>query len=183
MRSITTAIFAVMGFAVASSLDTSTSPRPTEATQLSDGPAEAIPTTAYHDVAMRNEEAATISGHSIELRRLWASEAPKPIPRPKGFPALLTSLSLLGHAGLQGVKDYNTRAVPRPAISLLFGRARFDTANLALFSLLGGLALLYLGIKRRWRSHKERNLWRLDELLRQDRARVEAIRNGARRKL
>ncbi|CDJ69947.1 hypothetical protein, conserved [Eimeria necatrix] len=182
MRGITTTIFAVMGFAVASSLDASTSPGPTEATQLPDAAAEALP-TAYHDMTMRNEEAATTSGHSIELRRLWASESPKPIPRPRGFPALLTSLSLLGHAGLHAVKDYDTRAVPRPAISLLLGKARFDTANLALFSLLGGLALLYLGIKRRWRSHKERNLWRLDELLRQDRARVEAIRNGARRKL
>lgn len=120
---------------------------------------------------------------SLELRRLYNINSPMTIPRPRGFPALLASLGLLGHAAVRAVKDWNTVAVPRPYVSLLLGRARFDTSNLALFSLIGGLTLFYLGMKRRWRNHKERNLWRLDELLRQDRARVHAIKMGMRSKL
>ncbi|CDI84242.1 hypothetical protein, conserved [Eimeria praecox] len=118
---------------------------------------------------------------SLELRRLRAEDAPRTIPRPKGLPALLASIGLLGHAGVQAAKDWNTMAIPRPSVALLLGKARFDTVNMALYSLLAGIALFYLGTSRRWRSHRERNLWRIDELLRQDRERVEAIRRGARK--
>lgn len=116
---------------------------------------------------------------SLELRRLSAQQRPPGIPRPKGYPFLLGAAAALGHAGYQATKTYNTILQPPAWISLALGRTRFDSTNLSFFTLILGLALLFYGIKRRWTSHKTRNRWRIDELLRQDRIRVEHLRNAA----
>ncbi|CDJ36605.1 uncharacterized protein EMH_0065900 [Eimeria mitis] len=147
-------------------------PEVEEVSQLSSTNVDALNSEAHDEGPPRRIEA------SLELRRLYA-EKPKSVPRPKGFPALLASMGLLGHAGVQAAKDWGTMPLPRATVSLLLGKARFDTTNFALYSLLAGCLLFYLGVARRWKSHKERDLWRLDEMLRQDRARVEAIRRGA----
>lgn len=111
---------------------------------------------------------------SLELRRL-ANARPHRIPRPKGIPALLGATGLLGHAGFQAFKSFRTIPARIPWVSLGIGGARFDTSNLAIFSLIAGLALFVLGTRRRWRNHQARDQWRLDELLRQDRLRVQHL--------
>ncbi|XP_022587071.2 uncharacterized protein LOC34620346 [Cyclospora cayetanensis] len=136
----------------------------------------------FHDLLSSSEEVMegpSFSEASLELRRL--SAVPPAIPRRKGFPALLGSLGLLGHAGYQASMSWNTAVLPAPLMSLMIDKARFDTQNLALFSLAIGLFLLYQGIKRRLRSHQQRARWRVDELLRQDRIRM-AMLSGARGK-
>lgn len=115
---------------------------------------------------------------SLELRRLQAQEPRKSIPHPKGFPALLGGAGLLGHAAVQGWKDWDTVAFPKPAAALLFGRARLDTINLGLFSFIIGLLFLWLGMKRRWNSHKDRSQKRLEDMLQKERTAALAQSRG-----
>lgn len=143
---------------------------------------EMVESTGAQNDYLSGVEAPRQLEASLELRRLAAGGRPETIPRPKGLPGLIGGTGLLGHAGYQAFKTWGTFAVPSPWISLGIGKARFDTTNLGIFSLFAGLALVYLGLRRRLHSHKVRERWRLEELLRQDRQRIQQLRDAVQRR-
>ena len=165
------AVFAVIFFAVLFSR--SAVAEETSLLLPGKAPAEgALPQISQNDGKQGSAEGNTTRRleASLELRRLYAEESRKSIPHPKGFPALLAGMGLLGHAGLQGWKYWDTIAVPKPAAALILGKARLDTINLGLYSFILGLFFFLLGVRRRWNSHKERSQKKLEDMLQRERA-------------
>lgn len=175
--SVPLAVFALCRVAVAVDIASATPPNNGVQRSPTDAKTSMAVTPAAADLSLTDGAdggLAKWSSSSMELRRLAA----RPIPRRKGIPSLLASAGLLGHAGYQAYRSWNLLPRVAPYVSLWIGKAKFDTSNLGIYSLLAGLLLLYIGARRRLKSHQERNHWRANDILKEYEQRIQNIRQG-----
>lgn len=138
----------------------------------------------------------------LELRRLSAvplppapapeNAHPESIPRHRGVVTGAAAAGLGAHAVISALKYGPQPRAPYPLVELAVKGFRLNTHNRGIYSFVAALVLFAFALKKFLRSRQKRQRWLLDEMLRQDRlrvqdlqaqqqaARVAALRNAAR---